>query len=105
MLTIAAFFLTHGHAGLELGVSAYAGTTFYDAQGANAGQRMNNGLWVNHRAGMHLRPGCIRKTFLPELGDAGKIQIGLVRHNAGAAQQGHGQHLGADDYTSRLGSC
>ena len=58
-VTDAAVF-AHGHARLEHGMRANAGTALDHAQGANAGQRMNKSRRVDHRAGMHLRPSGLR---------------------------------------------
>ena len=54
-------------------------------------------LGVDHRARMDVRPRRPLASTLPELGHAGKVEVGIVGHDAGTAGRGLDLHLGADD--------
>jgi hypothetical protein len=92
---------THCDTRPEFSVSTNPGTALYHAQSPNPCCRMNKRASVDHRTGVYLRSHWAHQTLLPELGDAGEIQIGLIGHDAGTARKCGGLQLWVHYHASR----
>ena len=86
----------------EFWSGADARTALDHAQGADAGRRVNDGIGVDDRAGMDGRTLGGAKLGLPQLGQAGKVKIGVVGDDAGAARHGRRTHGRGDDDAAGL---
>ena len=64
---------------------------------------MHIGVHVHHRAGVDPHRGTTTLAFLPELGDAGEIEVRLVGDDTGTARNGHIAHGRPHNDTRRLG--
>ena len=84
--------LAHRHVRHQHRAGAHVRAALDHAQRADRRRRVHHGRGVHHRAGMHTRRTRRAMQPLPQLRGAGKVQVRVVRHDAGTAGAGHFQH-------------
>ena len=89
---------THGDARFEYRARAYARTLLHHAQGADAGAGVHLGTGIYHRTGVNAGQPHARLVAAPKLGQARKVQIGVVGHDQGQALWGQGLHGGRHNH-------
>ena len=96
--------LSHRHTRLQHGIRSNAGATLYHAQGADKRCGMYHRQRIHHCRGVNAYTARPIAVAPPQLGEFGKVQIGLISDNARPTLQGRLLHQGPNDDAARFGS-